>query len=280
MSQTDRPNPVFHHRENRRTEDRRELTNPCMLIPVLAEGHPDSQNISVGFVIDMSPSGIGFEIAGDNRITTNQVVLGIEDRNGEMNFISALVRFSESSTASQRIGAEFVAPEKQLLTQHNLVPHYDRDRLKFETGLSEEVLHEWEACGVLTQCMHDKILLCPHCQSLPTWRNGCPLCGSASAEPDQLIHHYACAHISLVSEFEKTGELMCPKCLVKNLVVGADFEFLDGPERCHNCGWTDSKLAQIANCLACGYRFAGHQALEKIVNGYDVKRLDPLVFLA
>ena len=197
-----------------------------------------------------------------------------------MDFVTAFVRFSKTNTASRRIGAEFALPQQQLFVPRNILPFYDSDQLKFETGLSIDALQAWEDCGVLVETMHDRILVCPQCQSLPTWRHGCPSCGSASTQPDELIHHYACAYIGPVENFDRTGERMCPKCRVKDMVVGADFEFLQGPHRCDHCGWTDSKLSPIGNCLSCGLRFPGHQALEKVVNGYDVNRLDPLAYLS
>ena len=265
---------------NRRNESRVPISNPCMIIPILAEGFPDANNISVGFAMDISPVGIGFEIAGDNRIATNQVIFGLESSSGEMEFTSALIRFAESHTATQRIGAEFLPDAQQLFSTPNILPHYDRSELKFRTGLSSDALLAWEDCGVLVCEMNDKLLVCPQCQSLPTWRLGCPTCGSSSTSADQLIHHYACAHIGHAAEFKTDGSLCCPKCKVQDLVIGADFEYLSGPQRCRNCGWCDSKLSPIGNCLSCGFRFAGHQALEITVNGYDVRRLDPLVYLA
>ncbi len=266
-------------RPNRRSELRVSIDNPCMIVPVMAEGFPDTQNISVGFALDISKKGIGFEIAGDNRIATNQVVFGLETDDGEMEFVSAIVRFIESQVASQRIGAEFLPEVQQLFTTANIRPNYDCKELKFRTGLSIDALRAWEDCGVLVGALNDKILVCPQCESLPTWRLGCPSCGASSTTSDQLIHHFACANIGHASEYKTDGSLRCPKCKFNDLVVGVDFEYLSGPQRCHNCGWSDSKLSPIGNCLSCGLRFAGHQALEIVINGYDVRRSDPLVYL-
>jgi len=267
-------------RRNRRNESRVTISNPCMIVPVMAEGFPDTRNISVGYALDISQEGIGFEIAGDHRITTNQIIFGLETDDGEMEFASALVRFAESQIASQRIGAEFLPDIQQLFTAENIRPNYDCHELKFRTGLSLDALRAWEDCGVLVCALKDKMLVCPQCESLPTWRLGCPSCGSSSTTADQLIHHYACANIGHASDYKTDDSLRCPKCKVQDLVIGVDFEYLSGPQRCCNCGWSDSKLSPIGNCLSCGFRFAGHQAFEIVVNGYDVRRLDPLVYLA
>ena len=47
-----------------------------------------------------------------------------------------------------------------------------------------------------------------------------------------MIHHFACAHVGPLREFEGAEGLTCPKCLTKKLVVGADYEFLDGVHLC------------------------------------------------
>ena len=65
----------FSNRPNRRNEDRVAIHSPCIMIPILAEGFPDEGNISVGYALDISLVGIGFEVAGDNRINTNQIIL-------------------------------------------------------------------------------------------------------------------------------------------------------------------------------------------------------------
>ena len=279
MTQSTDTKSGFHLRHNRRNERRSAISQPCIMFPVLPGGFPDP-NFSVGFTLDISQVGIGFEVAGDNHLSTGNIMFGMEDGAGEMNFVSANLRFLESQEAGQRIGAEYASPDQQLFRSRNILPFFNTRTFQFETGLCQEALQAWEDCGVLARAMHDRIKVCPRCQAVPTWRDGCPVCGSASTRPDRLVHHYACAHVGRASDFEREGEIVCPKCRVRNLVVGADFEFLNGPYRCDHCGWTDSKLSPIANCLSCGLRFPGHQAEEKSVNGYDVKRLDPLVYLS
>ena len=62
-------------------------------------------------------------------------------------------------------------------------------------------------------------------------------------------------------------------------MVGADFEYLNGPRRCLECDWGDSELELIGECLRCGHRFAGVEAMEKEVLEYYVDRLDPLALI-
>ena len=48
---------------------------------------------------------------------------------------------------------------------------------------------------------------------------------------------------------------------VAEVFVGADFENFAGPYRCLDCGWSDSELLQIAQCLHCRYRFPAAEAI-------------------
>ena len=127
--------------------------------------------------------------------------------------------------------------------------------------------------------MIDRVLLCPECGGLPTFRNGCPACGSARVNSPKMIHHFACAHIGHVEDFELAGELVCPKCRTRRMVMGTDFEYLQGPYVCLDCNRSDVALQSVGHCLSCGLRFPAHQAAEKELIAYHVNRLVPLDFI-
>jgi hypothetical protein len=95
----------------------------------------------------------------------------------------------------------------------------------------------------------------------------------------RLIHHFACAHVDYISAFEGVGELVCPKCRTRGMIVGTDFEYLNGPYRCLECDRTHTDLANIGECLNCHLRFPLHKAREEDLIGYHVNRLDPLAFV-
>ena len=59
--------------------------------------------------------------------------------------------------------------------------------------------------------------------------------GSVKVTNERLIHHFACAHVAPVSDFEKGGELVCPKCRMRRMIVASDFEYANGPYRCADC---------------------------------------------
>lgn len=142
-----------------------------------------------------------------------------------------------------------------------ITPVFDPQTLKFGFGLSATVLRAWESDGSLRKVLLDRIQVCPRCRSLPTFRFGCAVCGSGCVTNDRMIHHFACAHVGSAADFDEDGELVCPKCRVRRLVVGADFEHLLGPYRCLDCDWSAAELDHVAHCLGCGYRFPATQAV-------------------
>ena len=122
----------------------------------------------------------------------------------------------------------------------------------------------------VTRVQLDRIMTCPVCGGLPTFRMGCPGCGSAWCEQETLIHHYACAHVGRESDFRHGSELRCPKCRAGGLVAGADFEVSGGGFVCADCGMVSSELQLIGHCLSCNYRFPARDAVIQQLTGYRV----------
>ena len=157
-----------------------------------------------------------------------------------------------------------------------IMPVFDPQTLKFGSGLPATVLRAWESDGSLRQVLLDRIQVCPQCRSLPTFRFGCSVCGSGCVTNDRMIHHFACAHVGPAADFDEDGELVCPKCRVRRLVVGADFEHLMGPYRCLDCDWSAAELEHVAHCLGCGYRFPANEAVIEDLVGFHAQPLGSL----
>ena len=254
------------------------LTRPLLVIPVLPNGEPDGEGRAEGFSVDMSLGGIGFEV-GVTHLPARLVAVGVETDSGELHFATAEVGRSTPSSIGVHVGAKFVPAASDLFSSENLTPKFDPATYQLRTPIAEETLDKWAALGTLQAAVIDWVQVCPECQSLPTFRHACRACGSARLVTCRLIHHFACAHVGYVVDYERDGELICPKCRTRRLVVGSDFEHLDGPYRCLDCDWSDVELESVGQCLKCGHRFPGHQALEKELLGYHANRLDPLALI-
>jgi CheY-like chemotaxis protein len=157
-----------------------------------------------------------------------------------------------------------------------LVPIFDPQTMRHKFGVPMSVLRTWEQDGSLDKVLLDRVQKCPECRSLPTFRFGCASCGSGHVTNERLIHHFACAYAGPVNRFDDGEQLNCPKCRERNLIVGADFEYLNGPYVCLACDWSSAELEHIGHCLKCGFRFPAHEAFVEDLVGYHVNRMDLL----
>ncbi len=154
------------------------------------------------------------------------------------------------------------------LPPQSMIPSLNTRSLQFSYRLDESHLHDGVQRGTLRPHLMDRALVCPRCESLPSFRHGCPCCGSGRIEQESLIHHFACANVGRVEAFETDQGIVCPKCRVRHLTVGADFEYQQGPLRCLDCHWSPSELELIGHCLRCEFRFPAHQARVKDMIAY------------
>lgn len=265
---------------DRREHPRYLLTRPLLAIPVLPDGKPLAAFPSEGFSLDLSASGLRCEIAGLSELPSRRLVVGLETANGDPHFATLEVRWTEPCPGGLRIGGEFAQADRELLRQENLAPQLNPSTYRYQTGLPVETLHRWVDLGICRPVLVDRILVCPDCRAVPTMRYGCRACGCVRTASSQLIHHFPCAHVGLVDEFETQQELVCPKCRQRSLIVGSDFEYLRGPYHCLDCNWSDTELECVGQCLACDVRFPIHQAVEEELYGYYVHRLDPLALVS
>ncbi|MFN4259732.1 MAG: hypothetical protein ACK4RK_10565 [Gemmataceae bacterium] len=279
-SQPAQPHPVDSGSDRRQTP-RVTWRRPLLAIPMLPDGRPDPKRQLTGLTTDVSAGGMGLQVEEMDRLPTADLVVGVESADGQRQFAGLAVRNKERLAADGvRIGGQFEGLGQVLLRDDVLAPNFMPESLSFGTPFPEEVLDAWCELGVLQPALLDRVQLCPRCQGLPTFRPGCRHCGSAHVSNDRLIHHFACAHVGPVGDFETPAGLVCPKCRTRHLVVGSDFEYLAGPYRCLHCQWSDTELASIAQCLRCGFRCLAQQTRLQDLRGYRVHRLDPLAIAA
>ena len=168
-------------------------------------------------------------------------------------------------------------PEAARRSTELVLPQFDPVSLRFGYDAGESQLAAWQNDEAVTKVSLDQIMVCPCCESLPTFRLGCPDCGSASTQRESLIHHYACAHIGPESDFRQAGDLACPKCLQKGLVAGSDLEIVSGCHVCSDCGSRNTEPQLIGHCLSCQHRFPASDAKVRELTGFYVHRVHEVV---
>jgi hypothetical protein len=274
----DRPS---NGRQERRRSPRYAVDQPALLVPVSPDGRPDWGHRLLGVVRDVSAEGMGLEFSVADESSTLAFIVGVTDPQGTLRFEGLEVRSAHLHGRDRvRIGGRFGGLSHDILCAANLKPTFDTSLLKFTLPFSEELLQRWAELGLLQRVLEDQVQLCPRCQALPSFRPGCPTCGSARLATDQFIHHFACAVVAPVADFLTETDLVCPKCKTRHLVVGSDFEYLHGANHCLDCHWGDTELEYVGQCLSCHLRFPGYQAFTLELYAYHANRLDPLALVA
>jgi Thaumarchaeal output domain 1 len=265
---------------DQRRDPRFVLRRPLIGVPVMPDGRPYPGRPISGMVADVSRGGLGLEFEAREWRPAIELVVGVETPNGPFRFAGVRVRYKGTVSGDRlKVGCEFGGFGQQLLQADTLAPRFVAELQVFAAPFPTDLLDAWCAVGVLKVILTDRVQLCPQCHALPTFRPGCRRCGSANVANDQLIHHYACAHVGRVSDFQTPAGLVCPKCRTRHLIVSSDYEYVTGPYQCRQCQWSDTELEQVAQCLRCGVRFPGHQAYLQDLRDYRADRLDPLALL-
>lgn len=174
-------------------------------------------------------------------------------------------RFDRPHSSAAEIPADAAGPDV-------FIPEFDPTTRRFDLGIFERNRGLWDNDPNVKKISLDKMIVCPECEAVPTVRPGCEACGSAWLEEEVLLHHYACAHVGLESEFVTPSGLVCPKCRLRDLVPGANFERTIGCLRCSDCAAVSAAPKLICHCLNCQERFPISEGKTKSVEGYQMGR--------
>jgi hypothetical protein len=117
-----------------------------------------------------------------------------------------------------------------------------------------KVLQDLYNAGILIRHFYDKILRCPNCNYITlSLRFSCVRCGSRNLIRDEIIEHYACAHVDLSRRFKTPdGQLICPKCTRELKQLGLDYSKPGIMYECCDCGDVTGSPYQKLLCLNCG----------------------------
>ncbi|MHB8861791.1 MAG: TackOD1 domain-containing metal-binding protein [Pirellulaceae bacterium] len=254
------------------------VTKSAVAIPINPDYTPDETMCAEGFTIDISKSGVGFEIGRLSALPSELLLAGVEGDDGVLYFATVQVQHWKPAGGRLQVGAKFAPAERELLRNANLIPSLQPDTHRFSTGLPSETLLKWAELGILRPMLVDRVYVCPKCGSMPTFRKGCRSCGSIHIASHQLILHADCAYLGMITEFDRRGRIVCPKCGTPEESGSAAFERHHGPCRCLDCNWSDADTEVVGQCLQCHWHFPLKNAGECDLIGFAVNRLDPRAF--
>lgn len=267
------------HTVGRQPEVRRTCALATVAWPVLPDGRLASAvPTSSGYIRELGQHSIIVEL--DQADRAGAFCLGVEVADGTRQFAGISEQQREACTTGVRITGSLQGIGEQILREESRMPQLDLDSFRYRLPFDESVYESWCDAGILKREVLDRVLACPKCDAVTTFRFACRQCGSGRLQHSMLAHHFACAFVAPLPEFERDDQLTCPNCRTPHLVAGTDFEYMPGENECGACGWTDRDLEQTGHCLNCDHRFPAHQAIEHELVGYDAQRLDVLALAA
>jgi len=126
--------------------------------------------------------------------------------------------------------------------------------------------------GVLRKDFYDKLLRCPHCQSMnlrPSTH--CPKCGSANIVRGRVLEHFVCKYVGIEDDFVVRGRYICPKCNMELRTMSVDYQSLGLLRKCHSCDEIFNTPVMKWRCLKCSSLIAEDKITEVDVYSF---RLD------
>ena len=147
----------------------------------------------------------------------------------------------------------------------------------FDATLDQHVMRDLEhlaAAGYLNRYFHDRLTVCPHCQSHKlNVREVCPSCGSSNIEAEPLLKHFRCGHVGRRSAFLERGRVgsqVCPKCNRVLSQFGIDHDSPGDHMNCQACG-ADFPMPPVQGiCLSCCRTCDATEFQNRVIWRYEI----------
>lgn len=130
-----------------------------------------------------------------------------------------------------------------------------------------------EAEGLFTSEFFQRVYLCSNCSSgYLNYREVCPKCDSSNSDAEDLIHHFSCAYIGKLSDFQNAidDELNCPKCNKTLRHIGVDYDKPALLHTCNSCSHQYQDFNVKAKCLKCDAENDVDKLVPKTIKEYQL----------
>jgi hypothetical protein len=137
------------------------------------------------------------------------------------------------------------------------------------------ILKMAEDDGLFTSEFNDRVYLCTNCNGgYLNYREVCPQCSSSHSKTEDMVHHFPCAYIGPMKDFQNTidDELNCPKCNKTLRHIGVDY---DKPSVLHTCQKCNHKYQDYhvrAKCISCHHDNHIENLISKEVKDFTLTR--------
>jgi GGDEF domain-containing protein len=138
-----------------------------------------------------------------------------------------------------------------------------------------EILEWADREGLIWPDFYERVYLCNNCSSgALSYREVCPHCNSANSRSEDLVHHFPCAYIGPISDFQNNidNSLNCPKCNKTLRHIGIDYDKPSVIHHCNNCDQNYQDAFIKSKCLSCEDDIDVKYLVPKTVNIYKLTR--------
>ena len=114
-----------------------------------------------------------------------------------------------------------------------------------------------------------KTHLCNHCNSaFLNFKEVCSHCQSEEIKSEELIHHFKCAFTGQISEFDRDGKLICPKCDTALHHIGVDYDKPSILFNCQQCEFSFQEPSVVSTCFSCLRSSPPENQISETINAY------------
>jgi hypothetical protein len=150
--------------------------------------------------------------------------------------------------------------------------------ISFDENEEPQVLDalDWaEKEGLIWPDFQERIYVCSSCSGgFLSFREVCPHCKSSNIEGEDLVHHFPCAYIGPVSDFqmEDSSVLNCPKCNKDLHHIGVDYDKPAVINHCNNCDSIFQDVYVKAKCMNCESDMDVQYLKSRNINAYKLTK--------
>ena len=155
---------------------------------------------------------------------------------------------------------------------------YPEISVNFDSTEETQVLEilEWgEKEGLVWPDFYERIYLCNNCSGgFLSYREVCPHCNSSNSSAQDLVHHFPCAYIGPLSDFQNNVDnaLTCPKCNKALRHIGVDYDKPSIIHHCNNCDKNFQDFFVKAKCISCSQDNEVQYLIPKSINIYKLTK--------
>ena len=151
----------------------------------------------------------------------------------------------------------------------------DYDLIHHHRTLHQDILQQGEEHGLFYGDFAEVSYVCNQCSGgFLHYREVCPKCLTAHISTHEMVHHFRCAHVAPLKDFQRFEDsisfLHCPKCNHNLKHIGIDYDKPSQLHHCHSCEHEFQFFSVKAKCVSCSNDQLVDHLIKKEFKAYTV----------